>query len=107
MDAARATAGIRWDSGWGLGAEANLTGGLRHTRVSNPTYYQTPAYMVLDLAANYDLGNQASINFGLFNVTNTQYFLSADMAGVTGANPLRGLYAQPGRYAAVNVTLRF
>ena len=43
----------------------------------------------------------------LFNVTNTKYYLAADISGVAATNPLVDLYAQPGRYIAFNVTARY
>ena len=91
----------------GLGAEANVTAAARNTRVSSATYYRAPAYGVLDLAAHYDFGRGVTLNVGLFNVTNTRYFLTPDTAGLAGTNPLRDLYAQAGRYAAVNLIARF
>lgn len=91
----------------GLGAEVNLTGAVRNTRVATPTDYETPAYAVLDLAARYDLGRSVSLNVGLFNVTDTRYFLVADTRGLASTNPLRELYAQTGRYAAVSLIARF
>ncbi len=91
----------------GLGAEVNVTGALRNTRVEDPSDYRTPAYATLDVAANYDLGRGFTVNAGLFNVTNARYFLVADTRGLTTTNPLRELYAQPGRYAAVSLIARF
>ncbi len=91
----------------GLGVQATATGALRNTRVSSATYFQAPAYAVLDLAAQYSLGNAFTINFGLFNLTNTKYFQTADTIGVSRTSPIIDLYAQPGRYAAVNLVGRF
>lgn len=112
VDPLRGVIGVAWraspDSRFvGLGAEANVTGALRNTRVSSATYFRAPAYAVLDLAAHYDLGRSFSVNFGLFNVTNTKYFLTADTVGVASTSPILDLYAQSGRYAAVNLIARF
>lgn len=112
VDPLRGVIGVAWraspDSRFvGLGAEANVTGALRNTRVSSATYFRAPAYAVLDLAAHYDLGRSFSVNFGLFNVTNTKYLLTADTVGVASTSPILDLYAQPGRYAAVNLIARF
>lgn len=107
VDPARFVAGLAWDSGWGLGAEVNLTHALRHNQTSASTYFKAPSYTVLDIAAHYDLGRNLSINAGLFNVTNEKYFLTPDVAGVSATSATRDLYAQPGRYAAVNLVLRW
>lgn len=91
----------------GLGAQINAIGALRNTRVANPTGYQAPAYAVLDLALNYDITPNVSVNLGLFNVTDTKYFLVSDTRGQDAGFALRDLYAQPGRYFAANLIGRF
>lgn len=112
VDPWRGNLGIGWTAPAGspvegLGAEVNLTGAVRNTRVSEASYFRAPAYAVLDLAAHYDLGRNFTLNFGLFNVTNTRYFLTSDTSGLAANSPTRDLYAQPGRYAAVNLIGRF
>lgn len=112
VDPMRGVLGVAWRAPEGsalagFGAEANLTGALRNTRTSSAQFFRAPGYAVLDLAAHYDFGRGFSINAGLFNVTNTRYFLTSDTAGLSATSPLRDLYAQPGRYAAVNLVARF
>jgi hemoglobin/transferrin/lactoferrin receptor protein len=112
VDPLRAVLGLSWQAPegtrfTGLGLQATALGALRNTRVSSATYFQAPAYAVLDLAAHYDLGNSFSINFGIFNITNTKYFLTSDTVGVSRNSQNIDLYAQPGRYAAVNLVGRF
>lgn len=100
----RGPAGTRWE---GLGAEANLTGALRNTRVSLPDNFRAPAYAVLDLAAQYEVNPNLTVNLGLFNLTDTKYFLTSDTRGLAAGSPVRELYAQPGRTVAVSVIGRF
>lgn len=112
VDPLRGVLGLAWRAPVdgrlaGLGAEANVTGALRNTRVSSAEFFRTPAYAVLDLALHYDLGQRLTVNAGLFNVTNTKYFLTADTVGLAATSPVVDLYAQPGRYAAVNLIARF
>ncbi|MCK8785754.1 TonB-dependent hemoglobin/transferrin/lactoferrin family receptor [Roseomonas sp. NAR14] len=107
VDPLRGVLGVAWQSGFGLGAEANLTGALRNRRTATTTEFKAPAYAVLDLAMHYDLGSSFTINAGLFNVFNARYFATPDVVGLAATSANRDLYAQPGRYAAVNVTLRF
>jgi hemoglobin/transferrin/lactoferrin receptor protein len=107
VDPARGALGIAWQGENGLGLEANLTGALRNRRTADATAFKAPAYAVLDLAARYDFNESVTVNAGLFNVTNARYFLTSDVAGLASNAPLRDLYAQPGRYAAVNMTIRF
>jgi hemoglobin/transferrin/lactoferrin receptor protein len=107
VDPLRFVGGIAWRHESGFGAEAIVTHALRNTRTSEATYFRAPSYTVLDLAVHYDLGNSLSINGGIFNVTNEKYFLTRDVTGLGATSASRDLYAQPGRYAAINMTLRF
>jgi hemoglobin/transferrin/lactoferrin receptor protein len=103
----RFNAGLAWRHPSGWGAEANLTLAGRNTRTSEATYFKAPGYAVLDLAAYYDLRPNLTVNAGLFNVTDEKYFITQDVVGLSRTSPIRDLYTQAGRYAAVNVTLRW
>lgn len=107
VDPLRFVAGLAWRHPSGWGAEANLTHARRNTRVSEASYFRAPSYTVLDLAAHYDLRPNLTVNVGLFNVTDEKYFITQDVIGLNRTSPVRDLYAQPGRYAALNVTLRW
>ena len=107
VDPARFVTGLAWQHPNGLGAEAIATYALRHSRVSDGSFYKAPGYAVLDLAAHYDLRPHLTINAGLFNVFDQKYFNTQDVIGLAVNNPNRDLYAQPGRYAAVNLILRW
>ncbi|MCC7283753.1 MAG: TonB-dependent hemoglobin/transferrin/lactoferrin family receptor [Acetobacteraceae bacterium] len=104
-------AGLSWQAPEGrfegLGAEANVTGAAAYTRTSSPGMFKAPGYAVLDLLVSYDFRRNFTLNAGLFNVTNTKYFLASDISGVAANNPLLDLYAQPGRYLAFNLTARY
>ena len=107
VDPLKAVLGLGWDNGRGLGAEAVVTRGWRHDRVSDRSFFKTPGYTVLDLLVHYDVNPNLGINAGLFNVTNEKYFVSQDVNGLASNSAIRDLYAQPGRYAAVNATVRW
>lgn len=107
VDPLRFVGGIAWRGPSGWGAEANLTLARRNTRTSEAAYFKAPGYAVLDLAAYYDLRPNLTVNVGLFNVTDEKYFVAQDVIGLNRASPVRDLYAQPGRYAAANLTLRW
>lgn len=107
VDPARFVGGMAWQHPNGLGAEAIVTHALRHNRVSDSSFFRAPSYTVLDLALHYDLRPNLTVNGGLFNVTDTKYFATQDVIGLAASSPQRDLYAQPGRYAAVNLTLRW
>ena len=107
VDPLRGALGIAWQATAQLGLEANLTGALRNRRTAETTDFRAPAYAVLDLAAHYDFNDSVTVNAGIFNVTNTRYFLTSDVSGLAANAPQRDLYAQPGRYAAINMIVRF
>jgi hemoglobin/transferrin/lactoferrin receptor protein len=95
--------------GFEQGFVAQLIGTMvaKHTQVSNPTYFQTPAYFNLEATVGYTLGDHFKINAGAFNITNAKYWNSADVIGIAANNTQLDLYAQPGRYFGVNVTARW
>lgn len=112
VDPFRVMTGLGWQASpdsrfHGLGTDVNVTGALRNSRTATATEFKTPGYVVVDLLAHYDFTQNLTVNAGIFNVFNTQYFLVPDVAGLSATNPLIDLYAQPGRYFAANVTARF
>ena len=107
VDPVKLTVGASWQHPSGFGADVFVTHAWRHSRVSSSTYFKAPSYTALDLMAHYDWNESVTINAGLFNVTNAKYFVSQDVNGLSATSNLRDLYAQPGRYAAVNATIRW
>ena len=73
----KAPARLRYGSGEGFGAQIIGTMvGAAH-QVSNPTYFQTPAYFNLDATVGYVFKDHFKINAGAFNITNAKYWNSA------------------------------
>ncbi len=107
VDPIKLVVGLAWQNSWGLGTEAVLTQAWRHGRVSSDSYFKAPSYTVLDLLAHYDVNPNFSINGGIFNVTDAKYFNTQDVIGLAASSTQRDLYAQPGRYFAMNVVLRW
>lgn len=75
--------------------------------MSDRSFFKAPGYTVLDLLVRYEVNPNLTFNAGLFNVTNEKYFVSQDVIGLAASSPIRDLYAQPGRYAAINATVRW
>jgi hemoglobin/transferrin/lactoferrin receptor protein len=98
---------VRYGSDQGLIAQLIGTMTAQHTQVSNPTYFQAPAYFNLDATVGYAFKQNLKINAGAFNITNAKYWNSADVIGLTSTNQQLDLYAQPGRYFGVNLTARW
>ncbi len=98
---------LRYGGEKGLNAQIIGTMVAQHTQVSSPAFFQTPAYFNLDATIGYTFGNHIKLNAGAFNITNAQYWNSADVIGVAKTNPQLDLYAQPARYFGVNITARW
>ncbi len=98
---------IRYGGETGVNAQLIGTMVAQHNMVSNPNYFQTPAYFNLDATVGYTFGNHVKFNAGVFNVTNAKYWNSADVIGLNTANPQLDLYAQPARYFGANLTARW
>ena len=65
--------------------------------------FETPGYGVLDLNAWYQVTESVSVNAGLFNMTDKQYWNWGDVQARDTDSPSLGRFTQPGRYAAVNL----
>ncbi|MDB5487960.1 MAG: TonB-dependent hemoglobin/transferrin/lactoferrin family receptor [Reyranella sp.] len=98
---------IRYGFDKGIVAQLIGTVGAAHNAVSNPTYFQAPAYFNLDATVGYVFNDHFKVNAGAFNITNAKYWNSPDMIGVAATNPQLDLYAQPGRYFGVNLTAKW
>jgi hemoglobin/transferrin/lactoferrin receptor protein len=98
---------IRYGSDQGFVAQLIGTAVAKHSQVSNPTFFQTPAYFNLDATVGYTFKDHIKLNAGLFNITNVQQFNSANVVGFASTNTQLPLYANPGRYVGVNLTARW
>lgn len=107
VDPIKLVTGIAYQHPAGFGADAVLTTAWRHDRVSDASYFKAPGYAVLDLMLHYDVNKHLSFNGGIYNVTNQKYFISQDANGLSRSSAVRDLYTQPGRYFALNATMRW
>jgi hemoglobin/transferrin/lactoferrin receptor protein len=107
VDPAKITLGLSWKSPSGLGADIIGIAAARHSQVSDPNYFQAPAYATMDLLVHYDVNQNVRLNAGLFNVFDTKYYLSNDVVGVARNSANRELFVQPGRYLSANLILRW
>ena len=65
--------------------------------------YATPGYGILDLNGWVQLTEEVSLNAGLYNLTDKQYWQWGDVQGLTSTNVNLDRYSQPGRHAAANI----
>lgn len=106
VDPLKAVAGLAYEGDmWG--AQLSAIHAWRHDRVSTPGNFQAPSYTVVDFTAWYDMSESFTVNAGLFNIFDEEYYNSQDVAGLAAGSPVIGRYAQPGRNFGVNATLKF
>ncbi|MBX3505509.1 MAG: TonB-dependent hemoglobin/transferrin/lactoferrin family receptor [Parvibaculum sp.] len=114
VDPLKFVAGIAYEGDvWG--AELVATRAERHDRVPSTVLvngvaqpaFIAPSYTVVDFMAYYDLNESFTINAGIFNIFDEEYYLAQDVNGLAANNANLGNYAQVGRNFGVNATLRF
>ncbi|BAN50610.1 TonB-dependent hemoglobin/transferrin/lactoferrin family receptor [Metapseudomonas resinovorans] len=75
----------------------------RIDRTQTPGQFQTAGYGLLDLNGWWQVTEELSVNAGLFNITDKEYWQWGDARGLTENSPSLRRYTQPGRHAAVNL----
>jgi len=106
VDPVKAVAGIAYE-GEVWGSQLIATHAWRHDRVSTPGNFQAPSYTVVDFTAYYDMSERFTVNAGVFNIFDEEYYNSQDVIGLAAGSSIVGRYAQPGRNFGVNATFRF
>ena len=88
----------------------SVTGtGVNVTDPDNDTLSYTvaggPTQGILDLNTWWQVSEEFSVNAGLFNLTDKQYWQWGDVRGLSAQEPALNInrYTQPGRHAAVNL----
>lgn len=78
-----------------------------------PVPLASPGFGLLDLLGHWNLSKRATLNFGVFNLTDRKYFLWSDLRGVGGGTAAMGTaasidrFSQPGRNARVSLKYQF
>ncbi|UUD65512.1 TonB-dependent hemoglobin/transferrin/lactoferrin family receptor [Pseudomonas seleniipraecipitans] len=107
VDPLKAVLGLGYDAPSGqFGGELTWTVAaakerVDHTQIANQ--FEPSGYGTLDLSAYWNVGSGVSVNAGLFNLTDKQYWQWGDVRSLTENSPSLGRYSQPGRHAAVNL----
>ncbi|TRX72933.1 TonB-dependent hemoglobin/transferrin/lactoferrin family receptor [Pseudomonas mangiferae] len=89
-----------------FGGELNWTLVAAKERVDKSgtaNQFETAGYGVLDLTGWWQVNESFSVNAGLFNLTDKQYWQWGDVQGLTENSASLQRYTQPGRHAAVNL----
>jgi hemoglobin/transferrin/lactoferrin receptor protein len=112
IDPFKAVIGLRYRAPKNKGGAALLTTFVTGPRLRDdrPDNAYTPSgYTVVDLIGHYNITPLLTINAGLFNILNTQYFLYQDVRTLVNTAPPADLarFAQPGISFRAGLTWRF
>ncbi|HAC58337.1 MAG: TonB-dependent receptor [Parvibaculum sp.] len=106
VDPMKGVLGIAYE-GEVWGSQLVATHGWRDDRNSAPGNFEAPSYTLVDFMAYYEVSDRFTLNAGIFNIFDEEYYNSQDVAGLAAASPIVGRFAQPGRNFGVNATLKF
>ncbi|MGQ5521836.1 TonB-dependent hemoglobin/transferrin/lactoferrin family receptor [Chitinimonas sp. PSY-7] len=89
------------------GSTLALRGAKAKNRTSAASLFKAPGYGVLDLSARMQLGRQASLQAGVYNLTDKKYWLWSDVKGQAASSNVLDRYTQAGRTVGANFDYRF
>ena len=105
VDPIKAVAGLAYEGDvWG--SQLVATHAWRHDRVTAGNF-EAPSYTVVDFMAYYEMSERFTLNAGIFNIFDEEYYNSQDVSGLAAGSAIVGRYAQPGRNFGVNATIKF
>jgi hemoglobin/transferrin/lactoferrin receptor protein len=111
IDPFKLVAGLRYQAPknrWGTELITTYAGSPRVPKTQDvPNPFVPNSYFTLDLIGYYNINENATFNVGVFNLLNEQYWRRGDIRGLSAANPIIDLFAQPGINVTASVTLRF
>jgi hemoglobin/transferrin/lactoferrin receptor protein len=111
IDPFKAVVGVRYRGEadrWGTDLSATFAGRPRlpkTTTLANP--FVADPYTTVDWTAFYKFSPNSSLNIGVYNLFNNQYFLRSSTRGLAANDPLLGLFAQPGITFGANLSFSF
>lgn len=70
-------------------------------------YFATPGYATLDLLGEYRIGERATLNAGLFNLTDRKYWSWRDVTGREADDPALDRFSRPGVNGSVSLRVVF
>lgn len=106
VDPARATVGVSYDADhWGIGLHGRFARRQRRTPELAPgtAQFTPPGHALYDLLAHWDFAPGATLDVGVFNLTDRKYWDWADVGGVAAGGPVLDRYTRPGRSIALSV----
>jgi hemoglobin/transferrin/lactoferrin receptor protein len=108
VDPARAVIGLSYrpvGSRWGAELVTTAVEGKRRVDQTGGPFFAPPGYATLDLLADWRVNERATINVGVFNLTDRKYWEWADVRGRLANDPALDFYTQPGRSLGAQLRL--
>ncbi len=91
------------DLAWTLVAAKDRVDQSQNAALRIGEQFETPGYGTLDLNGWWQVSEQFSLNAGLFNLTDKEYWQWGDVQGLDSNSPSLGRFTQTGRHAAINL----
>jgi hemoglobin/transferrin/lactoferrin receptor protein len=110
IDPLKGVLGIGYEQAAGRwGAELVLTAVDRTDRIDEAAgpQFSAPGYEVLDLLGHFALGERATLNLGVSNLTDETYWEWSDVRGRPAGDPAIDRYSRPGRAVSASINFRF
>lgn len=116
VDPAQLALGLRYDTApWSLWAnvryrQAKKASDIDSTTIFNSkpdTQFAPPAFMTLDVGAQWRLAKDTHLNLALYNLTNRKYWLWPDVYGRAAGSSVLDAYTQPGRSIRISLAKDF
>ncbi|HSI57495.1 MAG TPA: TonB-dependent hemoglobin/transferrin/lactoferrin family receptor [Ideonella sp.] len=100
--------GVRYETErYSLGGQWQHADGKQASRISDPTYFATPAYDVFDLTASYQVTKSLRLQAAVLNLLDETYWRWNDVRGLSSASTTLAAYTAPGRSAQVSLRADF
>jgi hemoglobin/transferrin/lactoferrin receptor protein len=107
VDPLRMVVGFAYESGDVWNAQLALTVVDRQDRIDSTAavseFFEAPGYATVDLLGEYNFSDKASMNVGIFNLTNRQYWEWGDVAGRELNDPALNRFTRPGINASMSL----
>jgi hemoglobin/transferrin/lactoferrin receptor protein len=107
VDPMKIVAGVRYTAPEDYGVEFTGTYRDKDDEVSSATSFQAPSSTVFDVTGYWQPTEAFTVNAGVFNIFDKEYYDSQDVSGVSATAANLGRYARAGRTFGVSATVRW
>lgn len=110
IDPFTAALGLAWrGESWGAELAGRFVGRRDHLPEApeGTEYFKSPGHGVVDLYAHWDFAPGATLNAGLFNLTDRKYWDAGTLPMVSGQSATLDRYTAPGRSLSMNLAVQW